>query len=117
GVGEGPETEALPARAIPRVEWLGTIGESEKAARLRAATVCCAPSLRQESFGIVLLEAMAAGAAVVASDIPGYRNVARPDEDALLFPAGDAVALRAHLRRLLDDPDRRAQLVAAGDRR
>ena len=116
-VGEGPETEALRARDIPHVEWLGTIPEAEKASRLRAATVFCAPSLRQESFGIVLLEAMAAGAAVVASDIPGYRNVARPDEDALLFPAGDVDALRDRLRHLLDDPVRRAELVAAGERR
>ncbi len=115
--GEGPETDALRARGIPRVEWLGTIGEPEKAARLSAATVFCAPSLRQESFGIVLLEAMAAGTAVVASDIPGYRNVARPEEDALLFPAGDVDALRDRLRTVLDDPARRAELVAAGDRR
>jgi phosphatidylinositol alpha-mannosyltransferase len=116
-VGEGPQTEALQARGVPHVEWLGTIGETEKAARLRAATICCAPSLRQESFGIVLLEAMAAGAVVVASDIAGYRNVARSDEDALLFPAGDVDALRARLRTLLDDPDRRAGLVAGGERR
>lgn len=115
--GEGPETEALRAREIPRIEWLGTISEPEKAARLRAATVFCAPSLRQESFGIVLLEAMAAGTAVVASDIPGYRNVARPDDDALLFPAGDVDALRDRLRTVLDDPARRSELVAAGDRR
>jgi phosphatidylinositol alpha-mannosyltransferase len=116
-VGEGPETEALRSRDVPRVEWLGRIGEAEKAARLRAATVFCAPSLRQESFGIVLLEAMAAGAAVVASDIAGYRNVARPDEDALLFPAGDVDALGERIRQLLDEPARRAELVVAGERR
>ena len=116
-IGEGPETTALQTRGVPDVEWLGTVGEVEKAARLRAATVFCAPSLRQESFGIVLLEAMAAGAAVVASDIAGYRNVARPGEDALLFPAGDVDALRARLRLLLDDAARRAELVTAGERR
>jgi phosphatidylinositol alpha-mannosyltransferase len=115
--GEGPETEAMQARRIPAVLWLGTVGEVEKAARLRAATIVCAPSLRQESFGIVLLEAMAAGAAVVASDIAGYRNVARSEQDALLFPAGDVDALRARLRLLLDDGARRAELVAAAERR
>jgi phosphatidylinositol alpha-mannosyltransferase len=116
-VGEGPDTAELQARDVPRVEWLGTIAEPEKAARLRAATVFCAPSLRQESFGIVLLEAMAAGSAVVASDIAGYRNVARADEDAVLVPPGDVVALRDGLRALLDDPGRRGELVAAGEHR
>jgi phosphatidylinositol alpha-mannosyltransferase len=57
------------------------------------------------------------GAAVVASDIAGYRNVARPDQDAILVPAGDVDALRTGLRSLLDDPTWRAELVAAGDRR
>jgi phosphatidylinositol alpha-mannosyltransferase len=116
-VGEGPDTAELRARQVPRVEWLGTIPEPEKAARLRAATLFCAPSLRQESFGIVLLEAMAAGAAVIASDIAGYRNVARAGEDALLVPPGDVDALRDGLRALLDDPGRRAGLVAAGEQR
>src|SRR5690606_24835168 len=93
--GEGPETLELQARwaGDPRIEWLGTISEDEKIARLRAADVFCAPSLRGESFGIVLLEAMAAGTPVIASHIPGYANVARPDRDALLVPPGDAAAL------------------------
>jgi phosphatidylinositol alpha-mannosyltransferase len=116
-VGEGPDTGELRSRRVPGVEWLGTIPEAEKASRLRAATIFCAPSLRQESFGIVLLEAMAAGAAVVASDISGYRNVARPDTEALLVPPGDGDALGNALRTVLDDPDRRHRLVAAGERR
>ena len=60
----------------PRFDWLGTITEEEKLRRLRGADVLVAPSLHGESFGMVLLEGMAAGAAVVASDIPGYANVA-----------------------------------------
>ena len=71
--------------------------------RLRGATVFCAPSLRGESFGVVLLEAMAAGTPIVASAIEGYRNVARAGRDALLVPPGDVGALRDALRRLLDD--------------
>ena len=59
----------------------------------RGADVLAAPSLHGESFGIVLLEGMAAGAAVVASMIPGYANVARPSRDALLVPPGDAGSL------------------------
>ncbi len=114
---DGPETEALRARRTPRVEWLGRIGEPEKMARLAGATVFCAPALGQESFGIVLLEAMAAGTCVVASDIPGYRNVARHDRDAWLVPPGDPEALCAGLRRVLDGDDLRARLEdAAGAR-
>jgi len=114
---DGPETESLRARRTPRVEWLGRITDAERAARLKGATVFCAPALGQESFGIVLLEAMAAGTAVLASDIPGYGNVARPGEEALMVPPGDAEQLRRGLRRLLDADDLRARLVAAGDQR
>ncbi len=92
---DGPETQALRERRTPNVVWLGRITDDEKAAHLKAATIFCAPALGQESFGIVLLEAMAASTAVLASDIPGYRNVARPDREALLVPPGDPEAFRA----------------------
>lgn len=113
--GDGPETDELRERGVSQVEWLGRIGDDELARRLRAATVFSAPALSGESFGVVLLEAMAAGTPVVASDIPGYRNVARPGREALLAPAGDADALRAGLQRALDEPATRAELVAAGE--
>ena len=117
--GEGPETAGLRSRwaSDPRIEWLGTITDSEKIARLKGADVLCAPSLRGESFGIVLLEAMAAGTAVVASDLPGYRNAARPGRDALLVPPGDARQLAVGLRRVLSDPAEASALVAAGHER
>jgi phosphatidylinositol alpha-mannosyltransferase len=57
---------------------------------------------------------MAAGTALVASDIDGYRTVSRADQEAILVPPGDADALRDALRALLDDPARRTALVAAG---
>jgi phosphatidylinositol alpha-mannosyltransferase len=63
---------------------------------------------------VVLLEAMAAGAAVVASRIDGYANVAREDREGILATPGDPVALRDALRRTLDDADLRARLVVAG---
>jgi phosphatidylinositol alpha-mannosyltransferase len=90
---EGPETEVQRRRhpESDRVHWLGTISEEEKAARLAGADVLCAPSLRGESFGIVLLEGMAAGCAVVASDIEGYRTAA--GGHAALVPPGDKEAL------------------------
>jgi phosphatidylinositol alpha-mannosyltransferase len=117
--GDGPDTRALQARVTgdPRVEWLGRITEDEKNARLRAADVFCAPSLRGESFGIVLLEAMAAGAALVASDLPGYANVARGGRDALLVPPGDAAALAKAINLVLGSPTRHDELVASGHER
>jgi phosphatidylinositol alpha-mannosyltransferase len=110
---DGPETEELRARRTPRVEWLGRITEAEKMARLAGATIFCTPALGQESFGIVLLEAMAAGTSVLASDIPGYRNVARHDETAWMVAPDDPDALCAGLRRLLDADDLRDRLVEA----
>ena len=85
-----------------RFEWLGMINEQEKMRRMRAADVLCAPSLHGESFGVILLEGMAAEAAVVASDLDGYRNVVRPGIDALMAPPGDAAALAEVLKTALE---------------
>ncbi len=117
--GNGPETDRLQRRVAGdvRVEWLGRISDEEKAARLRGADVYCAPSLRGESFGVVLLEAMGASTPIVASDLDGYRRVARPGRDAVLVPPGDPVALAAALRRVLDDRRTAEALVASGDQR
>jgi phosphatidylinositol alpha-mannosyltransferase len=117
--GDGPETDRLRRRTSgdPRVEWLGRISDAEKASRLRGATVYCAPSLGGESFGVVLLEAMAAGVPIACSDIPGYRKVARGGADAALFAPGDASALARAVTSLLADPDRSAALVASGRER
>ncbi len=117
--GDGPETAILRAEVAgdPRIEWLGRISDDEKARRLRGADVLCAPSLRGESFGVVLLEAMAAGTPVVASDLSGYSNVARAGRDALLVPPGDRDALAAALERVLGDPELAKQLVASGEER
>lgn len=116
--GTGDDTDALSStttsRAGSSVEWLGAITDVERNARLRGATVLCAPSLHGESFGVVLLEGMAAGTPVVASAIEGYQNVARADVDALLVPPGDVGALRGALQRIFDDDALRRRLIAAG---
>lgn len=114
--GQGPDTARLQDQYghDRRIHWLGRISEPDKLARLRGATIFCAPSLHGESFGIVLAEAMAAGTAVVASALDGYRNVATDGVDAVLVPPGDADALAAALRDLLGDERRRATLVAGG---
>lgn len=123
--GDGPQTASLrdTHAGDERIEWLGRISEEEKESRLRGAHVFCAPSLRGESFGVILLEAMAAGTPIVASDLPGYRRVARgedevgTDAEALLVPPGDAPALAAALRRALADNAVSARLAAAGELR
>ena len=116
---DGPQTAELQARVAgdPRVEWLGRITEEEKAQRLRGADVLCAPSLHGESFGMVLLEAMAAQTPVVASDLPGYRNVGRHGREALLVPPGDVAALAGALTAVLEDSSLADSLVAAGEAR
>jgi phosphatidyl-myo-inositol alpha-mannosyltransferase len=116
-VGVGQQSEELQSRAVGDVEWFGPVTDAPRNALLRGATAFCAPSLRGESFGVVLLEAMAAGTPIVASAIEGYENVARPGQDALLVPPGDVEALRGALRRLLDDPALRERLVASGHER
>jgi phosphatidylinositol alpha-mannosyltransferase len=117
--GDGPQTEELRERHRhdARIEWLGRISDDERSARMRACTVYCSPSVRGESFGMVLLEAMASGCALVASDLDGHRNVASDGVDALLAPVGDAAALAKALRQVLDDEGLRAELVAGGRRR
>ncbi len=95
--GSGPQTETLRRRHPPSsdVEWLGVLSEVDKRRRLAAADVLCAPSLRGESFGMVILEAMAAGTVVVASDIDGYRQAA--GGHAVLVSPGDVDALAGAL--------------------
>lgn len=117
--GDGPQSDELKARFghDRRIEWLGRISDEERAARMRGCTVYCSPSVRGESFGMVLLEAMASGCALVASDLDGHRNVATDGVDALLTPVGDASALAKAIRRVLDDDALRSELVAGGHRR
>ena len=117
-VGFGPQTDELRAKyRDQRIEWLGRIRDDELARRWRAASVYCAPSLGGESFGVVLLEAMAAGSPVVASNIDGYRLVARDNVDSLLVPAGDVEALAKSLSRVLNEPDLADELRAEGAKR
>ncbi len=113
-MGEGPESDRLRSRygANPRIEWLGRVSDDERAARVAGADVFAAPSLGGESFGVVLLEAMATGTAVVASDLPGYRLAA--SGAARFTVPGDPIGLAEALREVLvDDAERRA-LQASG---
>jgi phosphatidylinositol alpha-mannosyltransferase len=99
------------------VSALGKVSEERKGAELARADVVCAPSLHGESFGMVLTEAFAAGAPVIASDIPGYRDVLRDGIDGQLVPPGDALALAEALRRVaLDERLRERMALAARER-
>jgi phosphatidylinositol alpha-mannosyltransferase len=104
--GEGPDTDGLRRRHPPstRVQWLGRIDDAELASRLAGAHALCAPALRGESFGVVLLEAMAARAAVVASDLAGYAAVV--GGHGLLVAPGDPDALARALETVAGDAAR-----------
>ncbi len=101
--GDGPASEVQRRRhpESDRIKWLGMLSDDEVAERAAGADILCAPSLRGESFGIVLLEAMAARCSVVASDLEGYRSAA--GGHAELVPPGDVVALRRALGAALAD--------------
>lgn len=114
--GQGPETDRLKrsTAADPRVQWLGPITEDEKVRRIRGCHVLCVPSLHGESFGVVLLEGMAARTPVVASDITGYRNVARPGAEARMVPPGDSDALAKALDAALAGGAEEQEMIERG---
>lgn len=104
----------LPQQVRERVHFLGQVSEEDKARAYRSVDVFCAPNVGGESFGIVLLEAMAAGAPIVASELDAFRRVLDDGEAGELFPIGDSAALAVALDRVLGDPLRRAALRDRG---
>ena len=91
--GEGPETDALRARRVPRVEWLGTITEAEKASRLRGATSPRSRPSKANRSGSCSSRPWPPAPPLVASDLTGYRHVARDGREAVLVPPDDPDAL------------------------
>jgi phosphatidylinositol alpha-mannosyltransferase len=120
-VGGGPQDKEarryLATRKLGGVEFLGRVSDDERDALFKTVDVYCSPATGRESFGIVLLEAMAAGAAIVCSDIHGYKGVVRRDRDALLVPPGDSKALAGALAKLLSDDERRRAMGRSGRQR
>jgi phosphatidyl-myo-inositol alpha-mannosyltransferase len=100
-----------------RLVLLGQADDATKARMLRSVDVYCAPNLGGESFGIVLTEAMSAGAPVIASDLAAFGRVLDDGRAGVLTPVGDATALADALRGLLTDPRRRVALAARARRR
>jgi phosphatidylinositol alpha-mannosyltransferase len=110
----GPGEADVPVALADRVEMLGLIHEDAKASLLRSVDLYVAPNVGGESFGIVLLEAMAAGVPVVASDLDAFARVLDHGRCGRLFPTGDAAALARTITDLLADPDGRSALASAG---
>ena len=118
----GPgEVDEIAATLAPRVraatEFLGAVSEDDKVALLRSADLYVAPHTGGESFGIVLVEAMAAGAPVLASDLEAFVAVLGDGPAGLTFPVGDSEALAAAVIDLVRDPDERHRLRELGLRR
>ena len=117
-VGGGPqEREArryVATRGLQGVEFLGRVSDDEKAQLFRTADVYASPATGGESFGIVLLEAMAAGTPIVCSDIHGYKGVVRRGREGLLVPPRQPRELAVAIERLLRDQGLREEMGAAG---
>ena len=117
-VGSGPqEREArryVMTRGLQNVEFLGRVSDAEKAQLFKTADVFVSPATGRESFGIVLLEAMAAGTPIVCSDIHGYKGVVQRGRQAILVPPRDSKGLAAAISELLADPALRERMGEAG---
>ena len=115
-VGRGkPDEESyriIAERNLQDVVFLGNVSEEDKARYYKSADIYCSPATGRESFGVVLLEAMAAGAPVVASNIEGYSSVITHDREGLLVPPKDEARLAEALDALLARPEHRRRLVA-----
>jgi phosphatidylinositol alpha-mannosyltransferase len=120
-VGTGPqEREArryVATRRLHGVEFLGRVSDNQKAQLFKNADVYVSPATGGESFGIVLLEAMAAGTPIVCSDIHGYKGVVRRDREALLVPPRSPKALAHAVASLLNDEEARVAMGRAGRER
>jgi phosphatidyl-myo-inositol alpha-mannosyltransferase len=117
-VGAGPKEREyrryVGLRGIRDVEFLGRVDDEDKVRYFASADIYCAPNTGQESFGIVLLEAMAAGVPIVASDIHGFKRVVERNVQGILVEPRNPRALAAALYALARDPDLRDEMGEAG---
>ena len=115
GPGEGLEVmQRLNPSLRNRLEFLGRINDKEKAEFLKSIDLYVAPNTGGESFGIILAEAMAAGAPIVASDIPAFRHLLEDGKQGLLFENGNSDQLATRIIELLRNEDLRKTLTASG---
>jgi phosphatidylinositol alpha-mannosyltransferase len=113
GRGDEDELRGKAGKLAEHLRFLGQVSDAEKASAMRSADVYCAPHIGGESFGIVLVEAMAAGTAVVASDLDAFRRVLVDGKAGCLVPVDDADALAAGLVAMLEDDAARQRYITA----
>ena len=106
--------EAIDPQLRPRFEFLGRITEEEKADFLTSIALYVAPNTGGESFGIILAEALAGGAAVIASDIPAFESLLGAGAYGALFPSENSQELAKIVIELLRNPQKRRALASAG---
>lgn len=106
--------EAATLGIADRVRFVGNVPNAETPPYYAAADLVVLPTAPPESFGIVLIEAMACGKPVITSNLPGVRSVVSDGEDGLLTATGDIADLAAKLGLLLDNPGRRHAMGARG---
>jgi phosphatidyl-myo-inositol alpha-mannosyltransferase len=114
GRGNEDELRAKAGDLAGHLRFLGLVDDAAKASAMRSADVYCAPNLGGESFGIVLVEAMAAGTPVVASDLHAFRRVLRDGEAGRLVAIDDSAALAEGVIAVLDDESLAQRYAAAG---
>ncbi len=102
------------AHGLRDIVFVGQVSDDELPRYYATADVFCAPSTGGESFGVILIEAMAMGKPIVASDIDGYRQVVTDGVHGRLVPPRDERLLADALCSLLEDPALRARYAAAG---
>ncbi|MEA2646123.1 MAG: phosphatidyl-myo-inositol alpha-mannosyltransferase [Chloroflexota bacterium] len=119
-VGDGRMREGyeryIEAHRIPDIVMAGYVSREDLPRYHASADIFVAPNTGKESFGIVLLEAMAAGLPVVATDIPGFAHVVSPGREGILVRQSDPVNMSSAIHLLASDPSLRARLGAAGRR-
>jgi glycosyltransferase involved in cell wall biosynthesis len=118
-VGDGDRREEYQQLAstlglVSQVHLSGSIGNHDLPAFYNAVDVVVLPSELQESFGMILIEAMACGKPVIASNLPGVRSVVNDGEDGLLVEPGNVADLAAKIQQLIDDPQRRQEMGKRG---
>ena len=115
GPGEPSKLEGTMERyRIRGVDFVGQVSKEDLPRYYASSTMVCAPSIERESFGIVLLEAMASGKPLVATNIPGYASVMTHEDNGLMVPPEDSQALALATVRLLADQQLRCRLVDNG---
>jgi phosphatidylinositol alpha-mannosyltransferase len=114
GRGDEDQLRSQAGELAGHLRFIGQVDDAEKASAMRSADAYCAPNIGGESFGIVLVEAMAAGTAVVASDLDAFRRVLRDGQAGRLVAVDDHAALAAALITVLEDDALRARYIAAG---